>query len=152
VRRILRDLAVAIEELHARGEVRGELCPSNILIQGNGFARISTADMVTILGDERIGFGDFRVDRESLAYMTPERFYGRRHTALSDQFSLGLIALELLGGSHVLESRAPRTWWTNATGSRVSTPARIDGRDARRPSRGWSPGCCGSTLRIAGHR
>jgi hypothetical protein len=108
VRRILRDLAVAIEELHARGEVRGELCPSNILIQGNGFARISTADMVTILGDERIGFGDFRVDRESLAYMTPERFYGRRHTALSDQFSLGLIALELLGGSHVPRITCPK--------------------------------------------
>jgi len=42
VRRILRNLITAFEEIHDAGRIRGELCPSNILIQPDGTPRIST--------------------------------------------------------------------------------------------------------------
>jgi serine/threonine protein kinase len=108
VRRILRDLLSAFIELHERGRVRGELCPSNILIQPSGNARIATVDFSAILSNESTMAGELRIDRESLAYMTPERFLGQPHTQLSDQFSLGLIAMELLGGERMPSVTCPR--------------------------------------------
>jgi len=108
VRRILRDLISAFIELHDRGRVRGELCPSNILIQSSGNARIATVDFSTILSSESAMAGELRIDRESLAYMTPERFLGQPHTTSSDQFSLGLIAMELLGGERMPRVTSPR--------------------------------------------
>ena len=108
VRRILRDLIVGLQELHEQGRTRGELYPSNILMQRTGTPRISTVDLSTVASDESQRFGDFRVDRESLTYMTPERYLGEPHTPLSDQFSLGLIAMELLGGDRIPSINRPR--------------------------------------------
>jgi serine/threonine protein kinase len=107
VRSILLDLVRSIEEIHDRGWLRGELCASNILIEPTGSARISTVDLSTVLSQESLMAGNFSVDRESLTYMTPERFFGHQPTPLSDQFSLGLIATELLGGDHVPRVNCP---------------------------------------------
>jgi serine/threonine protein kinase len=101
VRSILLDLSKAIEEAHGRGWRRGEMCPSDILIEDNGLARISPIDFSNLLREEAQLKGDYLVDRESLAYMTPERFLGREPTLLTDQYSLGLIATELLGGPRI---------------------------------------------------
>ena len=108
VRRILRDLTQALMELHDRGRVRGELYPSNVLISPSGAARIATMDFSSILSSESIMAGDLRIDPESLTYMTPERFFGQAHDHLSDQFSLGLLAMELLGGERVPGVTRPR--------------------------------------------
>lgn len=98
VKSILRDLAIAIEEAHGRGWRRGELCPSDILIEESGLPRVSPIDFSNVLREEAQLTGNFLVDRESLAYMTPERFFGHPPTLLTDQYSLAIIATELLGG------------------------------------------------------
>jgi serine/threonine protein kinase len=108
VRRILRNLVAAFEEIHAAGRVRGELCPSNILIQPDGTPRISTVDVSTVLSRESLMAGDFRVDRELLAYMTPEHYFGLPPTQYTDQFSLGLIAVELLSGERLPRVTCPK--------------------------------------------
>ena len=105
VRNILLDLARAIEEVHQKNWIRGELCSSDILIESTGAARLSEVDIATVLSEESQMAGNFFVDRELLAYMTPERFFGRASTQLTDQYSLGLIAMELLGGERVPRSR-----------------------------------------------
>jgi serine/threonine protein kinase len=108
VKSILLDLAKAIEEAHDReNRARGELCPSDILIEKSGMARLSALDFSNILRDQAQLSGYFLVDRESLAYMTPERFDGQTPTKLADQYSLGLIASELLGGRHIPLVRRP---------------------------------------------
>ena len=108
VRRILRNLIAAFEEIHAAGRIRGELCPSNILIQPDGTPRISTVDVSTVLSRESLMAGDFRVDRELLAYMTPEHYFGLPQTQRTDQFSLGLIAVELLSGEKLPRVSCPK--------------------------------------------
>ena len=40
----------------------------------------------------------FLVDAERLTYMTPEQYRSERVTAKSDQYSLGLLAVEMLQG------------------------------------------------------
>jgi serine/threonine protein kinase len=101
VKSILLDLSKAIEEANLRGWQRGELCPSDVLIEESGLARISPLDFSNLLRDEAQLRGEYLVDRESLAYMTPERYFGREPTLLTDQYSLGLIAAELLGGPRI---------------------------------------------------
>ena len=107
VRSILLCLAEAIEEIHEKGWVRGELCSSNILIEPTSAPRLSAVDFSTVLTEEAQMAGNFLVDRESLAYMTPERFFGRQASALSDQYALGLIATELLSGERVPRVYSP---------------------------------------------
>ena len=107
VKSILLDLARAVEEVHLMGWLRGEMCASDILIEPTASARLSAVDFSTVLNEESQMAGNFLVDRESLAYMTPERFFGDQHTPLSDQYSLGLIAMELLGGDRVPRVGSP---------------------------------------------
>jgi hemoglobin-like flavoprotein len=101
VKGILLDLARAIEEAHQRGWLRGEICPSDVLIERSGAARISPVDLSNIRREEEMLAGNFLVDRESMAYMSPERFFGQQRTELTDQYSLGLLATELLGGARL---------------------------------------------------
>jgi len=101
VKGILLDLARAIEEAHQRGWQRGEICPSDVLIEKTGAARLSPVDFSNIRREQAQLAGNFLVDRESMAYMSPERFFGQQRSDLTDQYSLGLIATELLGGARL---------------------------------------------------
>jgi len=101
VKSILLDLARALEEAHGLGWRRGEMCPSDILLESSGLPRLSAFDFSNMLREHAHLAGNFLVDRESLAYMTPERFFGREASELTDQYSLGIIATELLGGIRI---------------------------------------------------
>ncbi len=101
VKSILLDLTRAIEEAHEHGWRRGEMCPSDILLEASGLPRLSAFDFSNMLREQAQLTGNFLVDRESLAYMTPERFYGQEPSTLTDQYSLGIIATELLGGIRI---------------------------------------------------
>ena len=106
-RNILVDLARGLEEIHQKGWARGEICSSNVLMQSRGVARLSGVDCTAVLGEESRMSSNFLVDRESLVYMTPERFFGLPHTQITDQYSLGLIAVELLGGQRIPRVNSP---------------------------------------------
>jgi serine/threonine protein kinase len=101
VKSILLDLARAIEEAHQRGWRRGEMCPSDILIEESGLPRISPVDFANVVREQAQLSGTFLVDRESLSYMTPERYFGQPPTLLTDQYSLALIGTDLLGGPRI---------------------------------------------------
>jgi serine/threonine protein kinase len=99
VKSILLHLTKALAEAHELGFRRGEMYPSDILIQASGLPKLSSFDFTNLLREDAQMTGNFLVDWESLAYMTPERYWGRPSTVLTDQYSLGIIATELLGGS-----------------------------------------------------
>jgi hemoglobin-like flavoprotein len=101
VKSILLDLSEAIEEAHACRWRRGEMCPSDILIEKSGQARISPIDFSNLLREEMQVKGEHLVEWESLTYMTPERYFGQEPSLLTDQYSLGLIAVDLLGGPRI---------------------------------------------------
>ncbi len=94
VEQVVVEVASALEYAHSCGVVHGDLNPSAILINENGQVQV-------------VGFGQAPTLRSLLqtsksepgggqTYQAPEVLKGEGMTAYGDQYSLGLIALELL--------------------------------------------------------
>jgi serine/threonine protein kinase len=100
---LLIQVCEALEEAHAAGVVHRDLKPDNVMVSNRGGA----ADFVTVLD-----FGIAKViegsDMQNLtaagmllgspAYMSPEQVKGGELSALSDIYSLGVIAYQVLSG------------------------------------------------------
>lgn len=94
---ILVEVARALDYAHREGVVHRDIKPANIMIdsKGNaivmdfGIARVQDAEHFTQTGST-IG---------TPAYMSPEQCHGQQATAASDQYSLGVVAYEMLSGS-----------------------------------------------------
>ena len=102
---ILREVAKALDYAHSKGVVHRDIKPANIMIRTAAIAL-----------DERVKVADFGIARESVraplsgtspgttmvigtpAYMSPEQVQGMRPEGPSDQFSLAVVAYEILTG------------------------------------------------------
>lgn len=104
---ILHRLCEAFAEAHARGLFHVFLKASNILLQGPIQPRLSAFGFWTFIARNADRTGDFVVNREMLSYMTPESFYGWPLSPRTDQYALGLIALEMLEGTRRVTVRLP---------------------------------------------
>lgn len=94
--RVLHQTAVALDYAHARGIVHRDVKPANILIAADdlvkitdfGIAKATAADQFTMTGTI-VGTPN---------YMAPEQVQGLAVDGRADQFSLAVIAFELLTG------------------------------------------------------
>ena len=105
VRGLLWMVGNALAYAHRRGVVHRDVKPANILVDEDGNA------VVTDFGIAKLVLGDASVPRTSQGgqtqtgiivgtptYMSPEQCLARPVSAASDQYSLGLVAYELLTG------------------------------------------------------
>ncbi len=94
--RILRDAASALDYAHQHGIVHRDVKPANIMVRGDGavkvadfgIAKVMTGALTTVTG----------VIVGTPSYMSPEQIEGRSVDGRSDQFSLAVLAFELLAG------------------------------------------------------
>jgi eukaryotic-like serine/threonine-protein kinase len=96
--RILNEVCAGVEAIHAVGAVHRDLKPSNILVDHRLHCRVGDFGLSTL------GEAQFSEVAGTLAYMAPELTlrlgeYQPAH-AVSDVYSLGCIAYELLTGQH----------------------------------------------------
>src|SRR5205823_7248064 len=99
VRRILGEVADALDYAHACGVVHRDIKPDNILID-----RATGRALVTDFGIARAAAGDARLTLTGVAvgtpaYMSPEQAMGERDLdGRSDQYSLGIVGYQMLVG------------------------------------------------------
>ncbi len=89
--RLIEQVLQALKYLHRHRIVHCDLKPSNVLVSGQGVARVLDFGLALRQGQEAESGG-------TLSYMSPEVMAGGRATPLSDLYAVGVMAYELLVG------------------------------------------------------
>jgi serine/threonine protein kinase len=92
---IFRQTASALDYAHKKGIVHRDIKPANIMIHEDGTAKITDFGVAKIVSQEMTLSGAMM---GTPSYMSPEQVQGIAITGRADQFSLAVIAYEVLTG------------------------------------------------------
>lgn len=126
VRDIVRQIASGLLALHRREMVHRDLRPQNVLLDGDGTARIIDFGSVSVAGLNEIAppaEGEAAY-AGTLQYGAPELYRGFAATPASDLYSLGTIAYQLLTGALPYGAKLPSV----AAGSGARAPRYVPAR------------------------
>jgi serine/threonine protein kinase len=99
VRGIIEQIARGLQAMHRMEMVHQDLRPENLLIDRAGTVKIIDFASTQIAGlVENAAPGDSAGVLGTVQYAAPEYFVGDGGSAASDQFSLGVIAYQMLSG------------------------------------------------------
>ncbi|MDQ3874489.1 MAG: serine/threonine protein kinase [Actinomycetota bacterium] len=97
---IALDVARALAFAHVRGVVHRDVKPQNVLLDGEGRARVTDFGIARSLNLD-VGVTQTGTVLGTSEYMAPEQAKGERASARSDVYSLGAVLYELLAGDVV---------------------------------------------------
>src|SRR5579863_2827822 len=92
---IFRQTAAALDYAHRKGIVHRDIKPANIMIHEDGTAKITDFGVAKIMSQQLTQAGAIM---GTPSYMSPEQVQGTPITGRADQFSLAVIAYEVLTG------------------------------------------------------
>ena len=95
-RTILGQVAGALAYAHRRGVVHRDIKPANIMLDDEGFAIVTDFGIAKVRDAAALTASGSMVGTPF--YMSPEQFSGEAVDGRSDQYSLGVVAFELLTG------------------------------------------------------
>ncbi|HUG75799.1 MAG TPA: BTAD domain-containing putative transcriptional regulator, partial [Acidimicrobiia bacterium] len=124
-RRILTQLASALDHAHSQGVAHGDLKPANVMLDGAGNAYLSDFGIATRLVDVGVvnslsSAPHYRAPEEAITGPTPA----------ADLFALGVLAGELFGGRPEVEEVVARATATNPDDRHQSALAFVRDLDA----------------------
>ena len=92
---ILRQVATALDYAHKKGIVHRDIKPANIMVHEDGTAKVTDFGVAKIVSQQMTQAGTIM---GTPSYMSPEQVQGGAISGRADQFSLGVIAYEMLTG------------------------------------------------------
>ncbi|MFI0444203.1 serine/threonine-protein kinase [Actinomadura sp. 6N118] len=105
---ITAQVCAVLTVAHGRGLVHRDLKPQNLMLTGDGSAKVLDFGVATVLdaaGVPRITKTGDTVGTP--AYMAPEQLRGERVTPHSDLYAIGCVMYEMLAGRPVFEATSP---------------------------------------------
>jgi serine/threonine-protein kinase len=93
---ILAQTAAALDYAHSKGIVHRDIKPANIMLAADGISKITDFGIAKITAAEQLTMTGSIVGTPH--YMSPEQVQGQQVDGRSDQFSLAVIAYEMLTG------------------------------------------------------
>ena len=109
--RIAIQVGEALEVLHHRGIVHGELRPESVtLVRGEGVSEQAKLVGVELMAGHRTAIGVRRRDPTLLAHLAPEQIERGQTTEAADVHALGRLLHDLLTAEPSRESRSPRPY------------------------------------------
>ncbi len=102
-RKVLIELARALEYIHARGLVHRDVTPSNIMMQPSGHVKLMDFGVVKDPGQDLTTVGEVV---GTVAYIAPEQISGGAVDERADLYSLGAVFYLLLTGRRPFNARS----------------------------------------------
>ncbi len=94
---ILRQLGSGLEYAHRRGVIHRDIKPANIMLDREGWAVLADFGIAKVSDGQEITATGSAIGTP--CYMSPEQCSGVTATMASDQYSLGIVAYEMLVGA-----------------------------------------------------
>ncbi len=101
---ILAAIAQGLDHAHAQGVVHRDIKPANVLVGNDGVVKVTDFGVARIAGATVTVAGSLL---GTPAFMSPEQGRGLKVTPASDQFSLAVMAYELLTGERPFDGDTP---------------------------------------------
>jgi len=121
---IFGQTAAALDYAHGKGIVHRDIKPANIMIAADGTAKITDFGIAKITASEQFTMTGSIVGTPH--YMSPEQVQGQTVDGRSDQFSLAVIAYEVLTGEKPYTGEHLTTVVYKIVAEEPPTPRRIN--------------------------
>jgi formylglycine-generating enzyme required for sulfatase activity/tRNA A-37 threonylcarbamoyl transferase component Bud32 len=124
VRRVMIDVALALEHAHRRGVIHRDIKPQNVLVDSET-QRVLVTDFGLARSGEGEGLTGSGVVLGTPAYLAPEQLLGDPVDHRADVFALGVMAYELLTGRRPFEGKNTEAALLKRLSSQPAPPARL---------------------------
>ncbi len=107
IRTILHQVGSALDYAHRNGVIHRDIKPANIILDNEGWAVVTDFGIAKVAEAEALTMTGATVGTPQ--YMSPEQCGGLDVTGASDQYSLGIMAYEMITGKPPFGDKSPIT-------------------------------------------